>query len=82
MKNEQIEQLNVYFVGNLPWFIHDPKREYLLVGEWKKFARGPGRKLLLGDSPQEFEKILDIIDQTAYFFPKFLILFQKKTLSL
>ncbi|VDM19858.1 unnamed protein product [Wuchereria bancrofti] len=53
-------------VGNLPWFIHDPKREYLLVGEWKKFTRGPGRQLLLGDSPQEFEKILDIIDQTAF----------------
>ncbi|VDK81591.1 unnamed protein product [Litomosoides sigmodontis] len=53
-------------VGNLPWLIHDPKKEYLLVGEWKKFTRGPGRQLLLGDSPQEFEKILDIIDQTAF----------------
>ncbi|KAM3716345.1 Serine/threonine-protein kinase [Dirofilaria immitis] len=53
-------------VGSLPWIIHDPKKEYLLVGEWKKFIRGPGRKLLLGDSPSEFEKIFDIIDQTAF----------------
>ncbi|OZC07842.1 hypothetical protein X798_05152 [Onchocerca flexuosa] len=53
-------------VGSLPWLIHDPKREYLLVGEWKKFTRGPGKQLLLGDSPSEFEKILDIIDQTAF----------------
>uniref|UniRef100_A0A0R3RUQ0 Protein kinase domain-containing protein n=1 Tax=Elaeophora elaphi TaxID=1147741 RepID=A0A0R3RUQ0_9BILA len=53
-------------VGTLPWFIHDPKKEYLLVGEWKKFTRGPGRQLLLGGAPQEFDKILDIIDQTAF----------------
>uniref|UniRef100_A0A915PK24 Protein kinase domain-containing protein n=1 Tax=Setaria digitata TaxID=48799 RepID=A0A915PK24_9BILA len=53
-------------VGRLPWFIHDPKKEYLLVGEWKRFTRGPGRQLLLADSPTEFEKILDIIDQTAF----------------
>lgn len=53
-------------VGTLPWFIHDPRKEYLLVGEWKKFTRGPGRQQLLANTPAEFDKIFDVIDETAF----------------
>ncbi|VDK35988.1 unnamed protein product [Gongylonema pulchrum] len=53
-------------VGSLPWLVCDPKDEYLLVGEWKKFIRGPGRQILLAGTPDEFNEILDVIDQTAF----------------
>ncbi|VDM95753.1 unnamed protein product [Thelazia callipaeda] len=52
--------------GSLPWSSYDPKKEYLLVGEWKTFARGPGRCRLLQSTPAEFNDILRTIDETAF----------------
>lgn len=50
------------FVGPLPWASLDPKTDYKLIGEWKRYARFGGREELLRDVPSEFDRILDAID--------------------
>ncbi|VDM48641.1 unnamed protein product [Toxocara canis] len=53
--------------GLLPWQRCDPKTQYMLIGEWKRFAREAGRHLLLDGCPKEFDGILKIIDDTGYY---------------
>uniref|UniRef100_A0A0M3IL87 Protein kinase domain-containing protein n=2 Tax=Ascaris TaxID=6251 RepID=A0A0M3IL87_ASCLU len=53
--------------GSLPWQRCDPKTQYMLIGEWKRFAREAGRYLLLEGCPYEYDSILKTIDETGYY---------------
>uniref|UniRef100_A0A915PCX6 Protein kinase domain-containing protein n=1 Tax=Setaria digitata TaxID=48799 RepID=A0A915PCX6_9BILA len=53
-----------FIKGLLPWANADPRDDYMLIGEWKRYARGSGRYELLKGVPEEFDKILEIIDNT------------------
>ncbi|VDM16341.1 unnamed protein product [Wuchereria bancrofti] len=39
----------------------------MLIGEWKRYARFSGRYELLKGVPEEFDKILEMIDNIKYF---------------
>ncbi|VDK73582.1 unnamed protein product [Onchocerca ochengi] len=56
-----------FIKGPLPWANADAREDYLLIGEWKRYARYSGRYELLKDVPEEFDKILEMIDNTKYF---------------
>ncbi|VDK29655.1 unnamed protein product [Gongylonema pulchrum] len=53
--------------GPLPWASADARKDYILIGEWKRYARYGGRYELLKGMPEEFDKILDLIDNTKYY---------------
>ncbi|KHN81044.1 Tau-tubulin kinase 1 [Toxocara canis] len=53
--------------GPLPWASLDPKTDYNLIGEWKRYARFGGREELLRDVPSEFDRILDLIDDIKFY---------------
>uniref|UniRef100_A0A915AY04 Protein kinase domain-containing protein n=1 Tax=Parascaris univalens TaxID=6257 RepID=A0A915AY04_PARUN len=52
--------------GSLPWSSLNPKTEYMLIGEWKRFARYSGRWELFRGCPKEFDEILKSIDGIGF----------------
>ncbi|VIO90151.1 Uncharacterized protein BM_BM17322 [Brugia malayi] len=56
-----------FIKGPLPWANADVREDYLLIGEWKRYARFNGRYELLKGVPEEFDKILEMIDNIKYF---------------
>ncbi|VDK66773.1 unnamed protein product [Anisakis simplex] len=52
--------------GPLPWVSLDPKTDYNLIGEWKRYARFGGREELLRGVPFEFDSMLDLIDKIKF----------------
>jgi len=55
------------FTGSLPWSHLKVPDEHEIVRDYKIFCRGPGRSLLLKDSPPEFNSIFTYIDSLTYF---------------
>uniref|UniRef100_A0A0R3RRB6 Protein kinase domain-containing protein n=1 Tax=Elaeophora elaphi TaxID=1147741 RepID=A0A0R3RRB6_9BILA len=56
-----------FIKGSLPWAYANVREDYLLIGEWKRYARFSGRYELLKGVPEEFDKILEMIDNIKYF---------------